>query len=282
MSSNATYKLCADTSLFVCFLLKQGFSLRYVILRVQAISMNKEIKMNINTSKSINKNNEQKKYYLLCETTEEGIKQFKTASSESKEGVTISKMRIDGVMVSALKFEVNEDTYLNYKREEWNQENRFKQNNRCIICGKGGKNRHCPSRIPNPEYKGLPGQTKTLAVDCEQCPYGYNHSFRPLKGTIPFSSLELEDSAENSDFFEPASPASVPSDYAYFKLLSGFIEYVKIKYPKYSEYTDLLALLGQEFSVKEASDILDKSPKTLYGWIKKLRPIFNEYNQSII
>lgn len=238
--------------------------------------------MSINTSEPINKNDEQKKYYLLCETTEEGIKQFKAASPESKEGVTISKMRVDGVMVPALKFEVDEDTYLNYKREEWEQKNRFKQNNRCIICGKGGKNGRCPSRITNPEYKGLPGQTKTLTVDCEQCPYGYNHSFRPLKGTILFSSLGLEDSEGNSYSFEPASPLSIPSSYAYFKLLSGLIEYVKNKYPKYSEYTDLLALLGQEFSVKEASYILDKPPKTLYEWIKKLRPIFNEYNQSII
>ena len=57
-------------------------------------------------------------------------------------------------------------------------------------------------------------------------------------------------------------------------------EYVKEKYPKYSDYTDLLALLGQDFSVKEASDILQKPQKTLYGWIKKLRTIFDEYIQT--
>lgn len=251
-----------------------------MILRIQAIRMNKENKMKIITSESIRDNSEQKKYFLLCETTEEGIKQFKASSSESKQGVTISKMRVEGVMVPALKFEVDKQTYLDYKREEWKQEDRFKQENRCIITGKDGKSKRCPSRIPNPEYEGLPGQPKTLAVDCEQCPYGYNHSFRPNKGIVFFSSLELEDNDGNTDPFEPVSPTSIPTDYAYFKLLSGLIEYVKEKYPKYSDYTDLLALLGQDFSIKEASDILQKPQKTLYGWIKKLRTIFDEYIQT--
>lgn len=50
--------------------------------------------MKIITSESIRDNSEQKKYFLLCETTEEGIKQFKASSSESKQGVTISKMLV--------------------------------------------------------------------------------------------------------------------------------------------------------------------------------------------
>ena len=229
------------------------------------------------TSESINEDSKQKKYFLLCETTEEGIRQFKDASNESKQGVTISNMRVEGVMVPALKFEVDRQTYLDYKREKWNQENRFKQENRCIISGKDGKSKRCPLRIPNPEYEGLPGQSKTLAVDCEQCPYGYNHSFRPIKGTVFFSSLELKDNDGNADPFDPVSPTSIPTDYAYFNLLSGLIDYVKEKHPKYSDYTELLSLLGQDFSVKEASDILQKPQTTLYGWLKKLRSIFDEY-----
>ena len=34
-----------------------------------------------------------------------------------------------------------------------------------------------------------------------------------------------------------------------------------------NRYTELIKLLGQEFTLKEASNILNKPQRTLYGWI---------------
>ena len=45
---------------------------------------------------------------------------------------------------------------------------------------------------------------------------------------------------------------------------------------------ELIKLLGQEFTLKEASNILNKPQRTLYGWIQTLRPIFKEYMQTIV
>lgn len=232
-------------------------------------------------SETISENTESKKYYLLVETTEEGIKQFKAAPESLKQGITISSMRVEGVMVPALKYEVDKETYLSYKREEWKQEDRFKQENRCIICGTNGKSRRCPIRIPNPNYTGAPGETKTLAVDCDNCPYGYDRLFKPIKGKVLFSTLNVIDSDGNSDPYEPVSPDGYHSGDNYYKLLSGLIDYINTNYPKYAQYTELLALLGNELDMKEAVAIMDKPKSTLYDFLKKARAFYEEYRDTV-
>ena len=41
----------------------------------------------------------------------------------------------------------------------------------------------------NHDYTGAPGQKKTIAVKCEECPYGYNRLFRPMNGKLNFSNV---------------------------------------------------------------------------------------------
>ena len=67
----------------------------------------------------MNKNSEtnnSKKYYVLFETDEDGIRQFRTASAEDKKGVTLSTMRVEGKKVPAFKIEVDKPTYDHFKR----------------------------------------------------------------------------------------------------------------------------------------------------------------------
>lgn len=51
----------------------------------------------------------------------------------------------------------------------------------------------------------------------------------------------------------------------YMKLLYGLIRFIKIHHPKYSKYTELVELLGHEHTLKEASIILGKPYRMLYG-----------------
>lgn len=71
---------------------------------------------------------------------------------------------------------------------------------------------------------------------------------------------------------------------------SGFVCFCVIEYsraagqvmdftPDYS--VELINLLGNEFTLKEASAILNRPQRTLYGWVQTLRPIFKEYLQTI-
>lgn len=230
-------------------------------------------------------NNETKstsRYFIRFETDNEGIRQYKSANPESKSGTKLGQMRSEEFLVPAILFEVDKTTYEEYQRESWEAEDKAKHENRCIICGTDGKAIiRCPLRIPNLDYNGTPEQTNTIANDCENCPYGYQHLFRPIKGNVVFSALKVSDGDGNVDPFEPESTTDPLSADRYFKLLDGLISYIKNKYPQYSDYAEFVYLLGLEYEIKEVAKILNKPSKTLYGWRKKLRPIFDEYMQSV-
>lgn len=232
----------------------------------------------------MNKNSEtnnSKKYYALFETDEDGIRQFRNASPEDKKGVTLSTMRVEGKKVPAFKVEVDKPTYDHFKREQWMQEYHYKMENRCTICGQNGKSRICPINVPNPEYVEGGTAPKTIANDCSKCPY--NRMFKTFKGKVLFSTLTLSDEQGNEDAFEPEDTIrSISSADDYDHLLTGFIDYVKEHYPKYAHYTELIKILGTEVGLKEAAAVMDKPQRTLYGWTRTLRPIFDEYMQTVV
>lgn len=219
------------------------------------------------------------KLFICVETNEEGIADFKRSSKYEDLNVEIVSMRVEGKMVPAFKFEVTDpDWYQEYMREQWRQEDAWKQSQRCIIYGENGKSKRCPLRIKNPDYTGKEDEKKTIAVDCTMCPF--ERMFRPVKGTVLFSSLELKDSDGNVDPYEPESGRYSTAD-DYLKTLYDFIEYVRTKYPKYAHYTELIEILGEKVGMKEAAARMQKPDKTLYGWLKRLRPIFDEFKDMV-
>ena len=211
-----------------------------------------------------------KKYYVLFETDEEGIRQYKAASEQERIGTSLTKMRVEGEIVPAIKLEVDKSTYDTFKRDQWMEEYRYKQENRCIIGGAGGKSKFCPCRIPNPEYKEGGTDPKTITNDCTKCKY--YRSFKSTKGKVFFSTLTVIDDHGNEAPFDPASPLNQADKY--MELLYGLIRFIKVQHPKYSN-------LGHEHTLKEASVILGKPYRTLYGWLLTLRPIFDEYMDTI-
>ena len=80
---------------------------------------------------------------------------------------------------------------------------------------------------------------------------------------------------------EPVSTRDINYTDHYQELLTEWVSYIQKNYPKYNRYIELIKLLGQEFSLKEASAILHKPQRTLYGWVQILKPIFKEYLQTI-
>lgn len=226
------------------------------------------------------------KKYLYVQTTGEGIKQYREAGELAKAGVTISRMRVEGEWVPAFKFEVdenkegNDERYTEWKKDERRQDTQFRMENRCEICGSNGKSMRCPLRVKNPDYTGETGQKKTLAVKCEQCPYGYNSWFRPVNGKLYFSTLSVQDGDENVDSFEPKSGKYSEAD-DYIRLLKDLGDFVAEHYPKYAKYVELINLLGLEYGMKEASRIMGKADSTLHDWVKKLRLIYEEFRDTI-
>lgn len=172
-------------------------------------------------NKKITESTSGKKYYLFFETDEEGIRQYKAASEQACVGTSLSKMRVDGKMVPAIKLEVDKATYDTFKKDQRMKEYRYKL----------------------------------------------------------FSAVT--DGQGNEDSFDPASPYPINQADEYMELLYGLISFIKVHHPKYSKYTELVELLGQEYTLKEASVILGKPYRTLYGWTLTLRPIFDNYRNTI-
>lgn len=219
------------------------------------------------------------KLFICVETNEEGIADLRRSSKYEGLDVEICTMWVEGEKKPAFKFEVKDpDWYQDYMRDQWKREAAWKMEQRCIICGENGKSKRCPLRVKNPDYTGKEGEKKTIAVSCENCPF--DRQFRPVKGTVFFSSLELRDKDGNVDPYEPESGRYSAAD-DYLKLLHDFIEYVRTKYPKYAHYTELIEILGEEVEMKEAAARMKRSDKTLYGCLKRLRPIFDEFKDTV-
>ena len=219
------------------------------------------------------------KLFICVETNAEGIADFKESSKYDDLKVVLGTMIVEGKKVPAFKFEVTDsEWYKTYMREEWKNESAWRMGQRCIICGENGKSKRCPLRIKNPNYTGKEGETKTIAVDCTMCPY--DRQFKPVRGTVFFSTLDLKDADGNVDVFEPESNGINTAD-TYFKLLHDFIAYIKEHYPRYAHYTELVELLGDEIEMKEAAAKMNRPDKTLYGWVKRLRPIFDEFMSNV-
>lgn len=236
--------------------------------------------MNENTETTYDNLNDTK-YFIRLETDEEGIRQYKEIPDSERTGTSLGMMRIDGKLVPAILLEVDKPTYDEFQREIWKAEDQHKQEKRCIICGKNGKSMRCPIRIPNPQYTSTNGNPKTIANDCNNCPYGYHKLFRPINGKLYFSSLDTTDDNGNIDEFDPEAAKHYSEADTYITLLKDLINYVHEKYPQYPEYLDLISILGNEIDMKEAAAIIGRPKSTLYGWLKKLRPIFDEFIESV-
>ena len=59
-------------------------------------------------------------------------------------------------------------------------------------------------------------------------------------------------------------------------------DYIKEHYPKYTHYIELIEILGTEVSLKETSTKMYKPQRIFYGWTRTLRPIFDEYMQTVV
>ena len=106
---------------------------------------------------------------------------------------------------------------------------------------------------------------------------GSQYSLNLFKGKVLFSTLEVTDEQGNTDAFDPVTPHHFYQADKYLSLLYGLIEFIKEKHLRNDKYVELVELLGHEYTLSEAAEILDIPYRTLYGWLKTLRPIFDEY-----
>ena len=61
----------------------------------------------------------------------------------------------------------------------------------------------------------------------------------------------------------------------YLRLLHSFVRFIRGTCPEHPEYARLAYLLGYDYSVKEAAGIMGKPQSTLYGWVRKIREMYD-------
>ena len=202
-------------------------------------------------TKKVPETTDEKKYFVLFETDEEGIRQFQSCSDQNRSGAMLSKMCIEGKMVPALKLEVNKNAYDIFKREQWMQEHHYRIENRAHHQrSKRKKQDSAPSESLTLYTLRTMDSQKTLSNSRTSCPY--NNKFNLLKGKTCFSTLSVTDKDGNTDSYEPVSTRDINYTDHYQELLTGWISYIQKNYPQYNRYVELINLLGNEFTLKRS------------------------------
>ena len=64
----------------------------------------------------------------------------------------------------------------------------------------------------------------------------------------------------------------------YERLSGDFVKYLRKEYPKYAE---LVEILSSEVDLKTAAKMIGKPYNTVYGWLKRLRLIYDEFRKNV-
>ncbi len=171
--------------------------------------------------------------------------------------------------------EVQHARYLEMIKDEMNEQERAKQDGRCIIPNGHGGLKHCPCRIKNPDYVPGSDQPKTLAVSCQGCKYEPYHQAHI---TVPFSTMDYVNDEGEVTPYEPASPKGYMDGYDYERLARLFIAYVREKNPQLVELAELMV---DGFSRSEAARKLNIPSTTAQSRRKKLGELYLEFRANL-
>jgi len=164
--------------------------------------------------------------------------------------------------------------YLEYIKDEMNEQEDIKQDGRCVIPDGHGGTKRCPLRVPNPDYTPDNGQPKTLPVKCDGCrnePVKYEHTF------VSASALDHTDSHGNVTPYEPPIPFMHGEGDRYLRLRKGFVNYVREREP---ELATLAYLLTEEYSKRKIAKGTETPRTTLVSRTKKLIRLYGEYVEN--
>lgn len=92
-----------------------------------------------------------------------------------------------------------------------------------------------------------------------------------------FTTLTKVDEDGNESEYEPEAYGSFEGR-KYERLSGDFVKYLRKEYPKYAE---LVEILSSEIDLKTAAKMIGKPYNTVYGWLKRLRLIYDEFRKNV-
>ena len=231
-------------------------------------------------------------YYFPLELTEENRESVELLAREL--GLEICRTRLgyrsfravlvpcrDKVLIRGVETyvdtpsEVQHRRYLELIRDEMREQDRARNDGRCLIPdGRRGLKR-CPRRVPNPDYTPGGEEKKTVAVRCTGCPY---EDYRQAHTVIPLSCLDGVDEDGETEPFDPPATKNIDEAERFLKQRAAYIAFVRKLDQKLVPLAELRTL---GYSKAEASCILGVPPSTINDWNDKLKNLLKSFLSTL-
>ncbi len=202
-----------------------------------------------------------------------GFREFKAVFVPCRKQVTDFHGRVTFIDTPS---DTQRHRYLDFIKDEMNEQEDIKQDCRCSIPdGRGGIKR-CPCRILNPDYVPGGDKPKTIPVKCEGCVY---EQFRQAHTTITLSCLDSENDDGEVTTYEVPSPRSYYAADCYEEIRSQFLDFVKARNAKLLPLAEKLTL---EFTKSEAARELGDAWGTVTSRTDKLKKLVTDFLDTVI
>lgn len=202
-----------------------------------------------------------------------GFRKFRAVFVPCKDQVTDSHGKTTYLDTPS---DIQHRRYLDYIKDELNEQEDAKQDGRCQIPDGNGGLKRCPCRIPNPDYVSGGDQHRTLPVKCEGCMY---EQFRQARTTIVLSCLDHESEDGKMESYEIPAPRNSFAADRYETIRGQFLGFVKERNPK---LLPLAELLTDELTKSEASRALELATSTVGRRTDKLKELLTEFLDNTI
>ena len=231
-------------------------------------------------------------YYFPLELTEENRESVELLAREL--GLEICRTRLgyrsfravlvpcrDKVMIRGVEpyvdtpSEVQHRRYLELIRDEMREQDRARNDGRCLIPDGCGGLKRCPRRVPNPDYTPGGEEKKTVAVRCEGCPFECR---RPGRTVINMSCLDDENEDGEGEWFEAPAVKDLLSAEKYGQLRERFLDFVRRQYPRLVPLAELLTL---EFTKSEAARELGDAHSTVVSRAELLKELLTAFLETV-
>lgn len=184
---------------------------------------------------------------------------YDEAYKDAKHRPFIDDVRINNRKFRALLAPATREGYDEFMRNEDRAQKEEAYYKRCPISDGKGKIKQCPPRIPNPNYRKIPGATKTVKNRCDICPIA-----RAGRDKRKFASLEdmlYNDAGEEIDRREISTGMVSRGDLA-DRVRDILLDMVVDKHSRYAEV--VRKMLDENMNIKQICDEMELNPSGVY------------------
>lgn len=205
-----------------------------------------------------------------------GLNQAKIQDKDGKDIVCeVGYTRLGNREFKAVFIPVSHEEFKELIKDEMHEQERAKEDGRCIIPSKIGGYKRCPRKIPNPNYVEGGDMPKEIMNSCKGCIYEKKKCSHTI---VNFTDNAVTNGEGEVEEMDPISPNTYYAGDEYEELIQKWCAFVRTKAP---ELEELAMLLSMEYIRSEAARELGKSGSTVQAQRDRLKRLLLEFLQNI-